>query len=74
MRDSTSDAIIQIFVYPGEPRPTLATLVEADLAVAQAVQNLNDLKVNTLTGNVKMISPVEVQTSIIQENTLQNLE
>jgi len=29
---------------PGEPRPTIATLVEADLAVAQAVQNLQDLK------------------------------
>jgi len=30
---------------PGEPRPTLATLVEAaDMAVAQAVQNLQDLK------------------------------
>ena len=33
---------------PGEARPTLASLVEADLAVAQAVQNLQDLKVRCL--------------------------
>lgn len=33
---------------PGEPRPTLATLLETDLAVSQAVQKLQELKVGEI--------------------------
>ncbi|XP_023331326.1 uncharacterized protein LOC111703576 [Eurytemora carolleeae] len=51
---------------PGEARPTLASLVEADLAVAQAVQNLQDLKER----QVAMYQEVGVSTQACKEPNL----